>query len=136
MRKFTFAVVFLSFFLMGCASQVEPAQTVFLDVTVRWPTTGLAKKLPEPTFGQLAGVTDTPDEFCAALVDVTQNDLRDYIGQVKRAGFTVNAETSDQECMGVEMYTYSAGNADGLVFTLTGTAGTCTITLTAPQTSP
>ncbi|NCB09674.1 MAG: hypothetical protein EOM73_16140 [Bacteroidia bacterium] len=99
---------------------------------MKWPKTGLAQKLPEPEFGQLAGVTETPDEFCAAFAEVSQDDLREYIKQIKGAGFTVDAETSDHEYMGIEMYKYSAQNAEGLIFTISGTAGTCTITLTEP----
>ncbi|HOP09887.1 MAG TPA: hypothetical protein PK629_00165 [Oscillospiraceae bacterium] len=133
MRKITFIAIFLLFLLcIGCSVSSESTQPVFLDTTIKWPKSGLAKKLPEPEFGQLAGVTDTPDEFCAAFADISQEDLRDYIERVKKAGFTVDAELSDQAYMGIEMFSYSAENKDGLVFMLSGTAGTCTITLTKP----
>ena len=113
----------------GCSESPESTQAAFLDTAVRWPKTGLAKNLPEPEFGQIAGVTDAPDKFCAAMVEVSPDDLRDYVALVKKAGFTVDAELSDREYMGIEFYEYSAGNAEGLIFTLSGTAGTCTITL-------
>ena len=134
MKKVTFTAVFLLLFLfcIGCTASNEPAQAVFLDTVIKWPKSGLAKKLPEPEFGQLAGVTNAPDEFCAAFADISQEDLRDYVERVKKAGFTVDAAISDQEYMGIEMFSYSAVNKDGLIFTLTGAAGTCTITLTEP----
>lgn len=134
MRKFTFTAVllFILVLLIGCSASSEPTEPTFLDTAVIWPKTGLAKKLPEPGFGQLAGVTDSPDEFCAAFAEVSQDDLRAYVEQIKSAGFTVDAETSDKEYMGIQMFSYTAENADGLIFTLSGTAGTCTITIKEP----
>jgi len=132
--KRTFAAVFLliSLLFTGCSPSGEPVKPAFLDAQIKWPKTGLAKKLPQPEFGQLAGVTDEPDEFCAAYAEVSQDDLRNYTEQVKKAGFSVDAEISDQEYMGIRMFSYTAENEDGLIFTISGTAGTCTITLKEP----
>ena len=134
MKKFTYAAVFLLALLLsfGCSVSSEPAEPTFLDATVRWPNAGLAKKLPEPEFGQLAGVTDAPDEFCAALAEVSQEALRGYVKQVKKAGFTLDAAVSDKDYMGIEMFSYSAENEDGLILTISGAAGTCTIALKEP----
>ncbi len=131
MKRFKFAAVFLLafLFLVGCRVSSEPTEPTFLDATVKWPKSGLAKKLPEPEFGQLAGVTDTPDEFCAAYAEVSQDDLREYVDQVKKAGFIVDASVSDKDYMGIKMFSYTAENEDGLIFAISGTTGTCTITL-------
>ena len=133
MKRFSFAAAFLLalLFLFGCSAS-DPTQPTFLVTTVKWPKSGLAKKLPEPEFGQLAGVTDSPDEFCAAYAEVTQDDLRAYVEQIKNAGFTIDAALSDKDYMGIKMYSYSAENEDGLIFAISGTAGTCTITLKEP----
>jgi hypothetical protein len=132
--KRTFAAVFLLIllFFIGCSPSGEPAKPAFLDTRIQWPKTGLAKKLPEPDFGQLAGVTDEPDQFCAAFADVSQDDLRDYADLVKKAGFSVDADISDKVYMGIQMFSYTAENEDGLIFTISCTAGTCTITIKEP----
>ena len=133
MKRFSFAAAILLalLFLFGCSAS-DPTQPTFLNTSIKWPKNGLAKKLPEPEFGQLAGVTDSPDEFCAAYAEVTQDDLRAYVEQIKNAGFTIDAALSDKDYMGIKMYSYSAENEDGLIFAISGTAGTCTITLTEP----
>ena len=130
MKRYHFAAALLSalLFLFGCTAS-EPTQPTFLETSIKWPKSGLAKKLPEPEFGQLAGVTNTPNEFCAAYAEVSQDDLRAYVEQIKNAGFTIDAALSDQEYMGIQMFSYNAENEDGLIFSISGTAGTCTITL-------
>ena len=132
--KRTLSAVFLLIllFFTGCASSGEPVKPTFLDTKIKWPESGLAKKLPEPEFGQLAGVTDEPDRFCAAFADVSQDDLRGYVKQIEISGFIVGAAASDKVYMGIEVFSYSAENEEGLIFSISGTAGTCTITLKEP----
>ncbi len=94
-----------------------------------WPDNDFTKLLPKPSFPLLAATT-SDQEFSVAFTDVTIEQIRDYVEQIKARGFTLNAETTDQEAMGMVIYMYEAAHADGYTLTITYTDGTSGVVVT------
>ena len=90
-----------------------------------WPDNEFTKLVPKPDFALTAASADDGG-FTVAFTDATIEQMRDYAEKVKAAGFTADAQTEDQEVMGMVIYTYSASNADGYtveIFSASGTSG-------------
>lgn len=90
-----------------------------------WPDNEFTKLVPKPNFDLMGAGTDS-EGFTVAFLDVSIEQMRDYAEKVKAAGFTVDAQTEDQEVMGMVIYSYSASNADGYmveIFSASGTSG-------------
>ncbi len=96
-----------------------------------WPENDFTKLLPKPSFSLLAANTSETD-FSVAFQDVTVEQIKEYVEQVKAKGFTVDAETTDQSVAGMSVYMYQAQNADGYTVTVTFTSQTSGISLEKP----
>ncbi|HZK39231.1 MAG TPA: zinc ribbon domain-containing protein [Clostridia bacterium] len=72
----------------------------------QWPNSPLLKDVPKPAFGSIFSVSTSDDEVAVTFSGWNQEQLMDYIGLVKAAGFTKNAE--EMTIMG--MSTYEADN--------------------------
>lgn len=93
-----------------------------------WPDNEFTKLVPKPDFALTAANT-TAEEFTVAFSDATVEQMRAYTEKVKAAGFTADAETEDQELMGMVIYTYSASNASGYRIEIFSTSGTSGLTI-------
>ncbi len=87
-----------------------------------WPENEFTKLLPKPDFS-LVGASSNDDEFAVLFQNVTVEQIRDYAEKVKAKGFTAEAELTDQEAMGMVIYSYQAKNADGYSVSVTFTGG-------------
>ncbi len=96
-----------------------------------WPDNEFTKLLPKPDLPLLAANT-TEDDFSVAFQNVTVEQIRDYVEKIKAKGFNVNAEITDQEVMGIVVYSYQAENADGYAVTVTFTDGTSGVVIERP----
>jgi hypothetical protein len=96
-----------------------------------WPENEFTKLLPKPDFALTAASTNA-NGFTVAFTNVTAAQLKAYVEQVKAKGFTVDAETEDQEVMGIVIYSYTAKNADGYEVGVFSTQGTSGLTLKKP----
>ena len=96
-----------------------------------WPENEFTKLLPKPDFA-LAAASTVDNDFTVAFVNVTTDQLKAYVEQVKAKGFTVDAETEDQEVMGISIYSYTAKNADGYEVSVVATQGTTGLSVTKP----
>jgi hypothetical protein len=96
-----------------------------------WPDNEFTKLLPKPDFALTAANT-TADDFTVAFTGVTVEQLKAYVEQVKAKGFTVDAETEDQEVMGMVIYSYNAKNANGYEVSVVSAQGTAGLTVTKP----
>lgn len=76
----------------------------YLKEALSWQT--LLKDVPKPAFGSIFSVSTSDDEVAVTFSGWNQEQLMDYIGLVKAAGFTKNAE--EMTIMG--MSTYEADN--------------------------
>ncbi len=96
-----------------------------------WPENDFTKLLPKPDFSLLAANT-TDSEFSVAFQNVTVEQIKDYVEQVKEKGFTLESETTDREAAGMAVYMYKAQNAEGYVVTVTFTSAASGISLARP----
>ena len=82
--------------------------TVF---TSQWPNNEFTKQVPKPKFEvSFGGVSE--NEFgvlCTASID----QLKDYVKELQKAGFTKNVSTTDENAFGMVIYGYSADNGKG-----------------------
>ena len=67
------------------------------------------------------------------FANLTAEDVRAYAEQLKSAGFTVDAETTDEEHFGTWVYTYIAYNSDGIKVELSGVAGISSIVISREE---
>jgi hypothetical protein len=95
-----------------------------------WPDNEFTQTLPKPEVDVSMAAVEG-DSFQAVLV-ATIEQTKAYAEQVKAKGFSVDAETEDQEVMGMAIYLYSAKNADGYRVEVAFTGGTAAVTVTKP----
>ena len=90
-----------------------------------WPDNEYTKLVPKPSFELYAAVIED-ETFSVMFTNATIEQIKAYAEQVKAAGFNLNEELTDQNVMGMVIYTFSAENADGYsveVFSASGTTG-------------
>ena len=90
-----------------------------------WPDNEFTKLVPKPCFELYAAAVDG-DTFSVLFTNATIEQLKAYADQVKVAGFNLNEELTDQNVMGMVIYTFSAENADGYsveIFSASGSSG-------------
>ena len=90
-----------------------------------WPDNEFTKLVPKPSF-ELQGAYVDGEMFSVLFVNVTMEQIKAYADQVKAAGFNLNEELTDENVMGMVIYSFAAENADGYsveVFSASGTTG-------------
>jgi len=76
-----------------------------------WPENEFTKQVPKPKFETSVGMSEG-NEFVAICV-ATVDEMKDYVKDLKRAGFTKNDDTTDQNAFGMVVYSYKASNGRG-----------------------
>ena len=102
------------------------------DVGSKWPDNEFTKLIPKPNF-EVSLSYDEGDRCGIQFANLTAEDLRAYAEQLKSAGFTVDAETTDEEQFGTWVYTYIAYNLDGIKVELSGVAGISSIVISREE---
>ena len=90
-----------------------------------WPDNEFTKLVPKPSFELYAAAVDG-DTFSVMFTNATIEQIKAYAEQVKAAGFNLNEELTDENVMGMVIYSFAAENADGYsveVFSASGTTG-------------
>ena len=96
-----------------------------------WPENEFTKLLPKPDFTLTAAVT-SDGMFMVVFQGATPEQIKAYVEKVKSTGFTVNAETTDEEIMGMAMYSYNAKNSSGYKLNIYSAAGTSGLSIEKP----
>ncbi len=96
-----------------------------------WPDNEFTRLLPRPDM-EVGTASTTDTEFAVLFQNATLDQMKDYAEKVKAMGFTVNPELTDQEVSGMQIYTYTASNADGYTVTVTCAMGVCSVMLEKP----
>ncbi len=96
-----------------------------------WPDNEFTKLIPNPGFDMLMTSTEGND-FTAAFSNTTVEQLREYTEKVKAAGFTIDAETMDEDAGGMVIYTYTAKNAQGYTIQISFAMGSSTVVIEKP----
>ena len=73
------------------------------DVGSKWPDNEFTKLIPKPNFEVSLSYAEG-DQCGIQFADLTAEDLRAYAEQLKSAGYTVDAETTDEEQFGTWVY--------------------------------
>ena len=93
-----------------------------------WPDNEFTRLLPKPKIALSASVT-TDDEFSVLFLEAELGQLRDYVSQLKSAGFNIDDETVEEEMMGIEVFSYEAYNSAGYKVELYSSFGISGLTL-------
>ena len=96
-----------------------------------WPENKFTKLVPKPDFN-LMGASSDECSFTVAFNQVTLQQIKDYVGKIKLAGFTINIEVNEQDVYGIQLYEFSAENSDGYTVEVTFANGTSGITISEP----
>jgi hypothetical protein len=96
-----------------------------------WPDNDFTKLLPQPDFA-LVGAQTSADQFAVGFSDATVEQVKEYTEKVKDKGFTVGAETQDENLAGMIIFMYSAKNADGYGVEVAFSSGTAGLIITKP----
>ncbi len=97
----------------------------------KWPENEFTKLLPKPPFAILT-TANNGDEFSAVFQNASIDDMKEYAKQVASAGFSVNANTEDYSAQGMDVFSYSAVNADGYSISVSYSMGVSAIVMTKP----
>ncbi len=97
-----------------------------------WPDNEFTRLLPKPPFTITLASTNE-DEF-GVMFDgaTTVEQVKAYAEELKAKGFTVDAETTDMDTMGMVIYSYTAKNADGYEVNVFHTMGSVGLSLLRP----
>ncbi|MBR5059199.1 MAG: hypothetical protein IKX06_00335 [Clostridia bacterium] len=93
-----------------------------------WPDNEFTRHVPKPPFSLLSAAEEE-DSFTAAFRNVTPEQVKAYVEEVKAAGFTVDPEIRDETVMGMSIYSYTASNSEGLSVTVGLTSGIGSISI-------
>ena len=92
-----------------------------------WPENEFTKQVPKPKFETGLGFSD--DSSFGILTSATVDQLKDYVKDLKKAGFSKNASTTDESIFGLTVYTFEAGNGRGYKVEVNYTMGMSAITI-------
>jgi len=92
-----------------------------------WPENEFTKQVPAPKFE--VGLGTVNETEYVVLCGATIPELKDYVKDLKRAGFTKNADTTDTSALGMTVYSYSANNSRGYRVEINNAMGMSTITI-------
>lgn len=109
--------------------EVEVPEGEIEELDGNWPKNDFTKQVPKPSFGPTAANTQEKS-FSVAFVDAKVEDIRNYVEELKAAGFTVNAENKDVEVFGVVAYSYKASNGEGYRVEVTYAQDMCGLIIT------
>jgi len=76
-----------------------------------WPDNEFTRQVPKPKFEVGLGAAD--ESSFGILTSAGVDQLKDYVKELKKAGFTISENTEDQSVFGMQMYSYSAYNGKG-----------------------
>jgi len=92
-----------------------------------WPENEFTKLVPTPKFETTLGLPI--DDGFGALTVASVDELKDYVKDLKKAGFDKSAETTDESFFGVAVYNYTATNNKGYTVEVIYSMGMSAITI-------
>jgi len=95
------------------------------DFTAQWPDNQFTRQVPKPDFAVSFGsISET--EYVALSDIVTVQQLRNYVIKLQKAGFSQNAESTDEYVFGLSLFSYVADNGKGYQVDVEVTSSTAT----------
>lgn len=114
-------------------SQDDSDSAAELLLDGEWPDNPFADMLPKPksSWSQVSPYS-TDDGFSVTLTGASVEELRAYVEELKNIGFNIDPITEDDTSAEVQVYSYSANNADGYNVQIYLIYGSCSFSVTAP----
>ena len=109
--------------------EIEATEGEIEQLDGNWPENEFTKQVPKPELQPTAANTQEKS-FSVAFVDAKVEDIRNYVEELKKAGFTVDAANKDVEVFGVVAYAYTASNGNGYKVEVTYAQDMCGMTIT------
>jgi len=76
-----------------------------------WPEEELAEQVPQPSFDTT--IDEPSDKEYYIVCEATVDQLKEYVEELKAAGFTINENTTEESAFGVFAYYFTASNEEG-----------------------
>jgi hypothetical protein len=76
-----------------------------------WPENKFTDQLPKPDF-QIA-VAEPGETVYSVVCEASVDQLKAYVESLKKAGFTINENTTEENAFSVSAYSYTASNEAG-----------------------
>ena len=111
----------------GVNTPEDPFSGLGQMFSATWPENEFTKQVPKPKFETSIGVVE--DYSCSILTGASVDQLKDYVKDLKKAGFDKNADTQDQNVFGMQVYGYTASNNKGYGVEIAYAMGMSTITI-------
>ena len=96
--------------------------------SVTWPENEFTRQVPKPKFEVGLGAAD--ENSFGILTSASVDQLKDYVKDLKKAGFDKNDNTEDQNIFGMQVYSYEAHDGKGYKVEIAYAMGMSTITIT------
>lgn len=109
--------------------EIEASEGEIEQLDGNWPENEFTKQVPKPEL-QPTAANIQEKSFSVAFVDAKVEDIRDYVEELKEAGFTVDATNKDVEVFGVVAYAYTASDGAGYKVEVTYAQDMCGLTIT------
>ena len=93
-----------------------------------WPDNEYTRLVPKPSL-ELQATYIEGESFGATFTNATVEQIRDYVEQVKAAGFNINEVVEDLEFGEMVLYSFTAENADGYIASITFANGTSSLSI-------
>ncbi|MBO4412126.1 MAG: hypothetical protein J5794_08075, partial [Lachnospiraceae bacterium] len=98
-------------------------------VSTEWPDSAIARQLPKPPFTR-SMVVEEENSVMLTNNTATLQEVKAYVSEVKKAGFTESVNENEQNIAGYSIYTFTAENSAGYVVSIQFMAGTMTLSIT------
>ena len=92
-----------------------------------WPNNEFTKQVPKPKFTVSFG--DENESEYSALCNASIAEIKAYVKDLQKAGFTRNASTTDESIFGMAVYSYEAVNDKGYRVSIGNAMGITTFTI-------
>lgn len=93
-----------------------------------WPDNEYTRLVPKPSL-ELHATYIEGESFGATFTNATVEQIRDYVEQVKAAGFNINEVVEDREFGEMVLYSFTAENADGYIASITFANGASSLSI-------
>ncbi len=87
-----------------------------------WPENEFTKLVPKPSF-TLMGANSDEYSFNVGFTNVTVEQIKAYVEELKGAGFTQGERTDEQEVMGMVIYRFTASHPSGYTVNINYASG-------------
>ena len=93
-----------------------------------WPDNEIAKQVPKPPFEDPLIVADD-SSITVVKTEIDIDSVKQYVDSLKKAGFTLDANEDTNGIEGYVIYSYTAGNENGITVSLTFATDTVTVSI-------